>query len=236
MAGRGGESAPTLAAFAPRRIMRDEIVETLRAAVISGQLKANQVYSAPILAEQFGVSPTPVREAMIQLAHDGLMESVRNKGFRVRQPSDEELDELAELRMLIEVPTVRRIAEMGVADEMLSELRELARSIERAATDNDVIAHVALDLDYHCTLLALAGNKQLVELVRSFKTRSRITGLPDLAGDGRLVHSAHEHTEILDMIAAGDADGAERLMRKHIGHVRGIWAEGRAAASGPTAS
>ena len=227
MAGLGGETAPTLAAFPPRRIMRDEIVETLRAAVIAGQLKANQVYSAPILAEQFGVSPTPVREAMIQLATDGLFESVRNKGFRVREPSDEELDELAELRMLLEVPTVRRIAEMDVTPEALAELRGLARDIEKAAADNDVIAHVTADLEYHCKLLALAGNAHLVEIVRSLKARSRITGLPELADDGQLVPSAHEHTEILDLIEAGDADGAERLMRSHIGHVRGIWAEGR---------
>jgi DNA-binding GntR family transcriptional regulator len=232
MSGQGGESVPTLAAFPPRRIMRDEIVETLRAAVISGQLKAPQIYSAPILAEQFGVSPTPVREAMIQLANDGLFESVRNKGFRVREPSNDELDELAELRMLLEVPTVRRIAEAGVPEEALAELRELANGIERAAADNDLIAHVTIDLDYHCKLLALAGNKHLVEIVRSLKARSRITGLRDLADTGQLVPSAHEHTQILDMIAAGDADGAQRVMRNHIGHVRGIWADGRATPKG----
>jgi DNA-binding GntR family transcriptional regulator len=232
MSGQGGESVPTLAAFPPRRIMRDEIVETLRAAVISGQLKAPQIYSAPILAEQFGVSPTPVREAMIQLANDGLFESVRNKGFRVREPSNDELDELAELRMLLEVPTVRRIAEAGVPEEALAELRELANGIERAAADNDLIAHVMIDLDYHCKLLALAGNKHLVEIVRSLKARSRITGLRDLADTGQLVPSAHEHTQILDMIAAGDADGAQRVMRNHIGHVRGIWADGRATPKG----
>lgn len=100
----GDAGVPALGAFPPRRIMRDEIIETLRAAVISGQLTPNHVYSAPILAEQFGVSPTPVREAMIQLANDGLFESVRNKGFRVREPSEEELDELAELRMLLRYP------------------------------------------------------------------------------------------------------------------------------------
>jgi DNA-binding GntR family transcriptional regulator len=88
---------------------------------------------------------------------------------------------------------------------------------------------VTIDLDYHCKLLALAGNKHLVEIVRSLKARSRITGLRNLADTGQLVPSAHEHTQILDMIAAGDADGAERVMRNHIGHVRGIWADGRAA-------
>src|SRR6476469_1442062 len=162
-----GAGQSTLSTFQPRRNMRDEIIDVLRGAVIAGELRPNQVYSAPILAQQFGVSPTPVREAMIQLANDGLFESVRNKGFRVREPSDEELDELAELRMLLEVPTVRRLAETGVAPEALAELRELAKGIEKAAADNDLIAHVTIDLDYHCKLLALAGNKHLVEIVRS---------------------------------------------------------------------
>jgi DNA-binding GntR family transcriptional regulator len=217
---------PMLGAFPPRRIMRDEIIETLRAAVISGQLTPNQIYSAPILAEQFGVSPTPVREAMIQLANDGLFESVRNKGFRVREPSDEELDELAELRMLLEVPTVRRLAEIGVPPERIAELRVLAERIESAAAENDLITHLKADLDFHCRLLGLTGNKHLVEMVRSLKARSRIGGLRKLAADGQLVPTAHEHAEILDLIAARDADGAERLMRNHIGHVRGIWADG----------
>ena len=222
----GDAGVPALAAFPPRRIMRDEIIETLRAAVISGQLTPNQVYSAPILAEQFGVSPTPVREAMIQLANDGLFESVRNKGFRVREPSEEELDELAELRMLLEVPTVRRLAEVGVAPEALAELRVVAERIESAAAENDLIGHLTADLEFHCRLLGLAGNKHLVQTVRSLKARSRIGGLRQLAAEGQLVPTAHEHAEILDLIAARDADGAERLMRDHIGHVRGIWAEG----------
>lgn len=222
----GDAGVPALGAFPPRRIMRDEIIETLRAAVISGQLTPNHVYSAPILAEQFGVSPTPVREAMIQLANDGLFESVRNKGFRVREPSEEELDELAELRMLLEVPTVRRLAEVGVAPEALAELRVVAERIESAAADNDLIGHLTADLDFHCRLLGLAGNKHLVQTVRSLKARSRIGGLRQLAAEGQLVPTAHEHAEILDLIAARDADGAERMMRDHIGHVRGIWAEG----------
>jgi DNA-binding GntR family transcriptional regulator len=219
-----GTGPSTLRSFAPRPSMRDEIIGTLRGAVISGQLEPNHVYSAPILAEQFGVSATPVREAMIQLANDGLVESVRNKGFRVLEPSDDELDELAELRMLIEVPTVRRIAEIGVAPERIKELRPLALGIERAAVDQDLIAHVTIDLEFHCKLLALAGNHQLVDTIRTLKTRSRISGLKDLADANKLVPSSREHAEILDMIESRNADAAEELMCHHIGHVRGIWA------------
>jgi DNA-binding GntR family transcriptional regulator len=97
--------------------------------------------------------------------------------------------------------------------------------IEDAAARHDLIAHVAADMEFHLRLLALAGNAHLVEHVRSLRAQSRIYGLRSLAERGELVPSAHEHAELLDLVLAGDAEGTERLMRRHIGHVRGIWAE-----------
>lgn len=215
----------SFSALGTRRNLREEITETLRAAVISGELRPGVVYSAPSLAGQFGVSATPVREAMLDLAGEGLVDVVRNKGFRVTELSEKDLDDLCELRALIEVPTVRRIAAAGVAAETLSSLRPLAATIESAAAAGDLITHVAADMEFHLRLLALAGNAHLVSTVRSLRARSRIYGLRRLADRGELVHSAHEHAVLLDLIAAGDADGAERLMDGHIRHVRGIWAE-----------
>ncbi|MFC3454897.1 GntR family transcriptional regulator [Amycolatopsis speibonae] len=207
-----------------RRNLRDEVIETLRGAVISGEMRPGVVYSAPTLAGQFGVSATPVREAMLDLVKEGLMETVRNKGFRVTEPTDQELDNFTELRALIEVPTVRRIAEAGVGANTVKRLRELAAGIERAAAEHDLIGHVTVDMEFHLTLLDLSGNAHLVEAVRTLRARSRIYGLKDLAERGQLIPSAREHSELVDLIEAQDADGAEDLMRHHIGHVRGIWA------------
>jgi DNA-binding GntR family transcriptional regulator len=215
-----------LPSFGARRNMRDEIIETLRGAVISGEFQPGVVYSAPTLAEQFGVSATPVREAMLDLVKEGLMETVRNKGFRVTEPTERDLDNFTELRTLIEVPTTRRIAETGVDRTAARRLRDLAAGIEAAAVKHDLIAHVTIDMEFHTTLLGLAGNEHLVEVVRSLRTRSRIYGLKVLADSGRLIPSSREHAELVDLIEAGDADGAEDLMRRHIGHVRGIWAAG----------
>ncbi|HYQ70184.1 GntR family transcriptional regulator [Actinophytocola sp.] len=215
----------TLPALGARRNLREEITRTLRAAVISGELRPGVVYSAPNLAGQFGVSATPVREAMLDLANEDLVEIVRNKGFRVTELSEKDLDELSELRALIEVPTVRRIASAGVPESALDELRGLAAEIEAAAARGDLIAHVTADMEFHLTLLSLAGNRHLVETVRSLRARSRIYGLRSLADRGALVPSAHEHAELLDLLAAGSVDAAEELMRAHTGHVRGIWAE-----------
>jgi DNA-binding GntR family transcriptional regulator len=215
---------PVLPSFGTRANLRDEIIQTLRAAVISGELRPGVIYSAPSLAAQFGVSATPVREAMLDLAKEGLIDTVRNKGFRVTELSEKDLDDLSELRALIEVPTVRRITEAGVPPAVIEELRPLATAIEVAATSGDLITHVAADMQFHLKLLALAGNPHLVETVRSLRARSRIYGLRSLADRGELVPSSHEHAELLDLIAAGDAAGAETLMDRHIRHVRGIWA------------
>ena len=208
-----------------RRSLRDEITGLLRAAVMAGELEPGVVYSAPSLAEQFGVSATPVREAMLDLSKEGLVEIVRNKGFRVTRLSAAELDDVTELRALVEIPTIRRLAEQGIDQADLARLRPLAAEIEDAARRRDFVAHVATDLEFHLALLDLAGNPRITELVRSLRMHARLYGLRDDSHRDELFASWHEHAELLDRIEARDAAGAEAVMRSHIGHVRGIWAE-----------
>ena len=100
---------PSLQAAGARRSLRDEAIQTLQAAIIAGELRPGSVYSAPTLAVRLGMSATPVREAMLHLVEEGLVQTVRNKGFRVIELAEAELDELTELRLLIEVPSVARI-------------------------------------------------------------------------------------------------------------------------------
>jgi DNA-binding GntR family transcriptional regulator len=207
-----------------RRSLRDEVTGVLRAAVMAGELEPGVVYSAPSLAEQLGVSATPVREAMLDLSKEGLVEIVRNKGFRVTRLSPKELDDVTELRALVEIPMIRRLAERGIDPAAVARLRPMAAEIEAAARRRDFVAHVATDLEFHLALLELAGNPRVVELVRALRMHSRLYGLRDEGHREQLFASWHEHAELLDRIEARDPDGAEAVMRSHIGHVRGIWA------------
>ncbi len=206
-----------------RTTARSEIVRTLQAAVISGELRPGIVYSAPTLATQFGVSATPVREAMLDLVKEGLVETVPNKGFRVCELSDTELDEITAVRALLEVPAVRAIAAAGATDAQLRRLRKLAAAIQSAADKGDVVAQNKHDVEFHRELLALSGNATLVELVTSLRTRSRLYGQAALAESGRLSDSAAEHAQLVDAVAARDARRAERLMSEHLGHIRSDW-------------
>jgi DNA-binding GntR family transcriptional regulator len=203
------------------RTLREQVAHALRAAVVAGEMRPGVVYSAPVLARQLGVSATPVREAVLDLVQQGLVEPVRNRGFRVTVLSERDLDEITALRMLIEVPTVASLATHG-AD--VSGLQSLAERIERAAADSDLIGYVEADRRFHLALLAFAGNRWLVEIAGDLRARSRLYGLAGLAERGMLVESAREHTALLDRITAHDEPGARALIERHISHVRGPWA------------
>ncbi|MEV8095369.1 GntR family transcriptional regulator [Kitasatospora sp. NPDC085879] len=205
--------------------LRDQVAHALRAALISGELRPGVVYSAPALAADFGVSATPVREAMLDLAREGLVEAVRNKGFRVTELSERDLDEFTEIRALIEVPTVGRVTRTATR-EQLEALRPEAEAIVAAARAHDLIAYLEADRRFHLGLLGLAGNARLVETVGDLRKRSRLYGLTRLDQRGELVSSAEEHLELLDLMIAGDAEAAEECMSRHLGHVRSLWAAG----------
>ncbi len=203
---------------------RAQVTDALRGAIVAGDLDTGVVYSAPALASQLGVSPTPVREAMMSLAGEGLIEIVRNKGFRVVEPTERELDEMLELRFLLEVPAVAKVTRSGIGPEDAARLHELAGVTVEAARNQDFAGHVAADIAFHVALLELGGNEQLVALVRSLRSRSRLFGLSSPAKTQFLLETADEHERIVELVGAGDVAVAERFLRHHIAHVRTRWA------------
>lgn len=147
------------------------------------------------------------------------------KGFRVTEVSEEDLDHLAAVRLLIEPPAVREtVAVIPGAD--FPELRELAQAIVDAAARGDLVGYIQADHVFHLTLLGYTGNRFLVDAVSTLRSHTRLLGLTPLLQSGRLGRSAAEHHELLDFVEARDPVGAELLMRRHIGHVRGLWAAG----------
>ena len=206
--------------------LREQVLAALRAALISGRMRPGVLYPAPALAEMLGVSATPVREAMFDLVREGLVEVARNKGFRVTAVSERALDELAETRLLLEVPIMGDIAEK--ADEAtkasLEQLRRLAAELESAAAGEDLVTYMQADTEFHAQFLALHGNQEIVKAVRNLRSRSRLYGLERSAHAGTLMQSTREHSEMIDLAIAGDRAGLEALVRQHIGHIRTDWA------------
>jgi DNA-binding GntR family transcriptional regulator len=214
-----------------RQSLRDQAGRVIHASIIAGELAPGEIYSATVLAERLGVSPTPVREAMLDLASAGLVEPVRNRGFRVLTADERDLDEISELRLMLEVPAMRRVVDRATGAQ-LDALAGLVAEIEESAAAGDLARFLVADRDFHLGLLELTGNGRLVRLVGQLRDQMRLVGLEPLADSGRLNASAREHRIVLDAVCARDADRAEELMRAHLVHTRGIWA-GRAENRAP---
>jgi DNA-binding GntR family transcriptional regulator len=213
--------------------LREQAAQVLRANVMSGQLVPGEIYSVATLAEGLGVSATPVREALLDLASTGLVEPIRNRGFRVLVADEADLDEISELRILLEVPGIRRVVERASDEEILA-LQPTVAAIEGASREHDIAAFLVADRDFHVGLLELAGNGRLTRLVAQLRDQTRLMGLSALTEAGNLDASAREHADVLAAVRERDADRAESLMRRHLEHTRGIWA-GRDEAAGLTA-
>jgi len=205
------------------RSLREQVTQALRAALVTGELTPGMVYSAPVLAAEFGVSATPVREAMLDLVKEGLVETVRNKGFRILGITEQDLDDVTEVRALIEIPATVEVARRA-KPEQLEALRGLAREVVTAARDGDLSEFANADRRFHLGLLALTGNPRLVDTVGELRRRSRLFGLSALAERGLLLASAQEHEQLLELMLARDLEGTCRLLRSHLGHIRSAWA------------
>lgn len=209
-----GEPSPPRAVV-QRHSVRGQILEALRAALVGGELIPGQVYSAPALGARFGVSATPVREAMQRLAVEGAVEVVPNRGFRVAERGPRELAELAEVRALIEVPVMVRLART-VPSAGWCALRPLADATVAAAAVGDRAGYAEADRAFHGAVLALSGNAQLVTVADELHRRSQwpletnpVTRRADLLAD------AAEHTALLDALIAQDVMVVQSLVREH---------------------
>ncbi|MFH7599159.1 GntR family transcriptional regulator [Streptomyces racemochromogenes] len=198
-----------------RHSVRGQVLDALRAALVDGELVPGEIYSGPALGERFGVSATPVREAMQQLALEGAVECLPNRGFRVLTRTARSLAELAEVRALIEVPVMLRLAR-SVPAATWEGLRPAALATAEAAAAGDLPAYAEADRAFHRAVLSLTDNGQLVQVAEELHRRAQwpLPGVPRVRC-ADLVADAAEHWALLEALIAQDLPVVESLVREH---------------------
>ena len=194
-----------------------QVLASLRAAVITGELAPGSLHSVQNLATQLGVSRTPVREALIKLAQQGMVRFERNRGVRILLTSLHDLEEVFALRLLLEPPAVRR-AVMRLDGNHKRELRRMFAHMEKAAKADDEFTMFEHDRRFHRVLLEAAGNARLAAFVDGLRDMVLRRGVSTARESRSLDDIVAEHRAILDLIEAGDAEGAAKAMREHIRH------------------
>ncbi|WUV83119.1 GntR family transcriptional regulator [Streptomyces sp. NBC_01476] len=208
-----GVPAPREPRLPERLSVRDQVLDGLRAEIVGGGLAPGSVHSAPALAERYGVSATPVREAMQVLAREGAVEVLPNRGFRVAERTARDLAELAQVRALLEVPVVLALAR-SVPSGRWERLRPLAEETVAVAALGDRAAYAEADRAFHRALLEFSGNLQLVSVAEELHRRAQWPPAGP-RGPGTILADATEHGVLLEALIAGDVRVVESLAREH---------------------
>ena len=196
--------------------------ELIRQAIIDGRLNPGQRLKEEQLARELGISRTPVREALLMLQAEGLVDAAPNRGAAVHTYSAEDLDDLYKLRAVLEGYATRRAASR-LADETIAGLRESCERFEGILNDGAEMGELVKEnLLFHQTILDGAASGRLTTMVRQvielpLVYRSYVWYSPE---QQRI--SAHYHWQITRALEARDADRAELIMKEHIFEARDL--------------
>jgi len=205
------------------RNLREQVVQRVRSEIISGQSGPGTMFSVPSLASSLGVSTTPVREALLELSRTGLLQPLRNRGFRVVEPSRRELEELFDMRDVLEIHAARLLADGPRRD--LSVLRVHADAIAKAVEREDVQAYLESDRAFHFALVSAAGNALLTDTIMSLRDKMRLYGISSRAGHERQIASVPEHYLLIDLAEKAAREALIELLRHHIMSWKPIFVE-----------
>jgi DNA-binding GntR family transcriptional regulator len=192
-----------------------DLVEELRELILSGSLLAGQALRQDQLAARFGVSRTPLREAVARLEVEGLVVSEPNRGAVVFRPSTRELEEIYDVRLMLE-PAAAALAATKREGDWSAELDALDQLNGRMA-GVAALEYARMNSEFHTRLYALSGQQRLCAIIRNLRLQAD-PYVSMLIGGGGGPQALADHGEIVRLVRAGDGALVEDLTRRHLQH------------------
>lgn len=197
------------------RTLTDRVTEAICAAILSGELAPDQVYSTAELGRQLGVSRTPTREALLELERRGLVTIEKNRGARIRSTSIDTLVEVFQVRLMLEIPLVRRSVERQTP-EHLAALEKAYEAFYQAALADDPEATLKADRDFHAALLAAADNQRASQLLREQRDFVLTTGVGTVPLSRTPMECFNDHVKIMELFRERKTDELAAELGRHI--------------------
>ncbi|MER6435359.1 MULTISPECIES: GntR family transcriptional regulator [unclassified Streptomyces] len=221
MPGTGGTGAVT------RSTLRQQIADALRDEVLAGRLQPGQEFTVKEIAEQYGVSATPVREALVDLSAQGLLDADQHRGFRVHEYSPADFRGMIEARSLVADGMFHSLIEgdgMKLADDprvlaALAGVRRRGEEAQRAAVAGDLNILIGYDLRFWRELSALFGNAYLADFLHRLRVQSWVCTVQHLRRvDDLRGYLWSGHTELVDALARRDPETAHTIVTEYNAH------------------
>lgn len=194
--------------------LREKILETIRDAIMTGALRPGEKVAEPDLAERFGISRTPIREAFRQLETEGYLTVIPRKGAVVTSFSPRDVEEFYAIKSILEGYAARRACE-NLTEKELDRLRAVNEKLRHLADDGDIRHFFRVHNDFHELFLKAADNEKLSDLVTNLVRKFQRLRFASLSLPGRMHVSVQEHDKIIEAFKRRDADLAETLVRKN---------------------
>lgn len=199
----------------PDRALYEQVAEALRTRILSHRLAPGSWIDEKALAAEYGISRTPLREALKVLAAEGLVTMKLRRGAYVTEVSARDLSEVFHLLALLEGDAAAAAA-AALAPDQLAELEALHAQLERDVGDRD--RFFAANERFHLRLLELADNRWRMQLVADLRKVMKLSRHHSLFRAGRVEASLDEHRELMAALRARDPQRAGRVMREHLAH------------------
>ena len=204
---------------APQQIARaalyEEVAERLRARIFAHELAPGSWVDEQALADEFGISRTPMREALKVLASEGLVLLKPRRGCYVTQLSEQDLDEVFPVMALLEGRVALEAAHKATETDM-ARLEQIHTDLEELAASGDANRYFEVNDAFHNALQDIAGNRWLKQLIEDTRKVIKLTRRQSLESDGRIAESLAEHRQVMEALRRRDPDAAARAMHDHL--------------------
>lgn len=194
------------------RALYEEVAELLRQRIFSRELEPGSWIDEVKIAEAYGISRTPLREALKVLAAEGLVTMKVRRGAYVTEVNEKDLSDVYHLLALLESDAAGVVAQRA-SDAELQALAELHQSLEKSQDDRE--AFFRLNEQFHQRLLQLADNRWREQMVADLRKVMKLHRHQSLLKSGRISESLHEHRQLLQALQARDVQASAQRMREH---------------------
>jgi len=202
--------------------LSDKVYEALKKKILERELKPGDKVQVDEVAHQLGVSRTPVKDALNRLALEGLIDKVARRGTFVSTMSAQDVDELFDLRLLMESYAAEKVLEKDKANSFLADIRQCMANIDRIAQDDDpdYDAYLAWNRDLHLSLIKLADNNRLLQMYESLNIPIQVARVHYLHSVESVTQTQQEHQAIYQAFESRDVEQVKQAIATHINSVR----------------
>jgi len=194
--------------------LREKILENIRDAIITGAITSGSRVSEPELAEKYGISRTPIREAFRQLESEGYLKVVPRKGAVVTSYTQKDIEEFYAIKSILE-GYAAKLACTRLSEKEIDRLQAINDKLSELCDQSDIKQFFKIHNDFHDIFIKSADNEKLREMINLLVTRFQRLRLMSLSQPGRMAISVQEHKKIIAAFRERDCEAAELLVRKN---------------------